>query len=382
MYFIYEVLENNFWVKIFLVPAILGGIFLSKNIIHKISLIENKYVAFFLYSSNFTIWILLLKLLFLEIDQGVTYGYLLSDISLVFIAIVIDYFIVSYYANIEFAVIPAFIIFFLFYIYYYGIDLKSTLFIVVALTNFWITLYLISKNKVIIMQSYTKIIWVSISILFSVELLSLSQFRFSWGYTLGLFCKTFILLVISKFVFIAISSIIEDYSKYKRFTYIDTLTNAYNRRKFEETISEIIASKQISKFSLVFFDLDNFKYINDVYNHNAGDYVLKEICSLVKKCLTEWEENGQLFRYGGDEFILIFRNQGGEKVKRIMNKVIKEISNYKFYNKEYSMSITISAGISEFNGNISQEEAICSVDKNLYIAKAKGKNQVYFNDRS
>lgn len=72
MQFIYEALENNFWVKVFLVPTILGGIFLSKHIIHKSGLLNNKYPSFILYSSNFTVWILLLKLLFLEIDQGVS----------------------------------------------------------------------------------------------------------------------------------------------------------------------------------------------------------------------------------------------------------------------------------------------------------------------
>ena len=75
-----EILGPYFFAKLFLIPAILGGIFLTKNIIHRSKYAENPYSAFWLYSSNFTLWILFLKLLFIEIVQSGAYGYLLSDI--------------------------------------------------------------------------------------------------------------------------------------------------------------------------------------------------------------------------------------------------------------------------------------------------------------
>ncbi|WEA14621.1 GGDEF domain-containing protein [Lactococcus garvieae] len=373
-----EILGPYFFAKLFLILAILGGIFLTKNIIHRSKYAENPYSAFWLYSSNFTLWILLLKLLFIEIAQSGAYGYLLSDISLIFIAIAVDYCIVTYYEKIEYAMLPLFTIFYLVYIYSYGFHWKSILLVTVSLGLFLLTLYFIAKNQTAVMQSYGKMMLIGLSLSISVQLLFLSEFAFSWVHAVEIFGKTFILLVIAKFILLDISSIVGEYAKYKRYTYIDALTNVYNRRKFEETMDEILASDQISKFSLVFFDIDNFKHINDHYGHSSGDYVLKEICVLIKKYLRETGENGQLFRYGGDEFFLLFRNRKGEVVRDIMEQVAKEISEYVFHTSSNAIKTSISVGAVEITDKVTRDQAIYRVDKHLYIAKENGKNQVYF----
>ena len=373
-----EILGPYFFAKLFLIPAILGGIFLTKNIIHRSKYAENPYSAFWLYSSNFTLWILFLKLLFIEIVQSGAYGYLLSDISLIFIAIAVDYCIVTYYEKIEYAMLPLFTIFYLVYIYSYGFHWKSILLVTLSLGLFLLTLYFIAKNQTAVMQSYGKMMLIGLSLSVSVQLLFLSEFAFSWVHAVEIFGKTFILLVIAKFILLDISSIVGEYAKYKRYTYIDALTNVYNRRKFEETMDEILASDQISKFSLVFFDIDNFKHINDHYGHSSGDYVLKEICVLIKKYLRETGENGQLFRYGGDEFFLLFRNRKGEVVRDIMEQVAKEISEYVFHTSTNAIKTSISVGAVEITDKVTRDQAIYRVDKHLYIAKENGKNQVYF----
>jgi diguanylate cyclase (GGDEF)-like protein len=373
-----EILGPYFFAKLFLIPAILGGIFLTKNIVHRSKYAENPYSAFWLYSSNFTLWILFLKLLFIETVQSGAYGYLLSDISLIFIAIAVDYCIVTYYEKIEYAMLPLFTIFYLVYIYSYGFHWKSILLVTLSLGLFLLTLYFIAKNQTAVMQSYGKMMLIGLSLAFSVQLLFLSEFAFSWVHAVEIFGKTFILLVIAKFILLDISSIVGEYAKYKRYTYIDALTNVYNRRKFEETMDEILASDQISKFSLVFFDIDNFKHINDHYGHSSGDYVLKEICVLIKKYLRETGENGQLFRYGGDEFFLLFRNRKGEVVRDIMEQVAKEISEYVFHTSSNAIKTSISVGAVEITDKVTRDQAIYRVDKHLYIAKENGKNQVYF----
>lgn len=373
-----EILGPYFFAKLFLIPAILGGIFLTKNIIHRSKYAENPYSAFWLYSSNFTLWILFLKLLFIEIVQSGAYGYLLSDISLIFIAIAVDYCIATYYEKIEYAMLPLFTIFYLVYIYSYGFHWKSILLVTLSLGLFLLTLYFIAKNQRAVMQSYGKMMLIGLSLSVSVQLLFLSEFAFSWVHAVEIFGKTFILLVIAKFILLDISSIVGEYAKYKRYTYIDALTNVYNRRKFEETMDEILASDQISKFSLVFFDIDNFKHINDHYGHSSGDYVLKEICVLIKKYLRETGENGQLFRYGGDEFFLLFRNRKGEVVRDIMEQVAKEISEYVFHTSSNAIKTSISVGAVEITDKVTRDQAIYRVDKHLYIAKENGKNQVYF----
>lgn len=175
-----EILGPYFFAKLFLIPAILGGIFLTKNIIHRSKYAENPYSAFWLYSSNFTLWILFLKLLFIEIVQSGAYGYLLSDISLIFIAIAVDYCIVTYYEKIEYAMLPLFTIFYLVYIYSYGFHWKSILLVTLSLGLFLLTLYFIAKNQTAVMQSYGKMMLIGLSLSVSVQLLFLSEFSFSW----------------------------------------------------------------------------------------------------------------------------------------------------------------------------------------------------------
>ena len=126
-----------------------------------------------------------------------------------------DYFVVSYYKNIEYAVIPSFIIFYLFYVWSYGFHIRSTFFIFASLSLFWLTLYKISKNQVKMMQSCMNIFLISLSIVFSAQLLSLAEFPINFIYALGIFFKTFTILAFSRFIFSIILEIVEEYSKYK-----------------------------------------------------------------------------------------------------------------------------------------------------------------------
>ena len=99
---------------------------------------------------------------------------------------------------------------------------------------------------------------------------------------------------------------------------------------------------------------------------------------LIKKYLRETGENGQLFRYGGDEFFLLFRNRKGEVVRDIMEQIAKEISEYVFHASSNTIKTSISVGVVEITDKVTRDQAIYRVDKHLYIAKENGKNQVYF----
>ena len=192
-----------------------------------------------------------------------------------------------------------------------------------------------------------------------------------------MFGKIFILLCITKIIFKEVASIIEEYTKYKEYTYIDELTGVYNRRKFDETFKELLNSDTINNFSLVLFDVDSFKQINDKYGHLSGDIVLRDISYLVEKHLRENGENGQLFRFGGDEFFIIFRNRSGNEVKKIMVEIVKKISCTEFQCNSFKIKASISAGIVEATPGVLGKHIISQGDKNLYEAKARGKNQVY-----
>ncbi|WP_347962929.1 GGDEF domain-containing protein [Lactococcus formosensis] len=124
--------------------------------------------------------------------------------------------------------------------------------------------------------------------------------------------------------------------------------------------------------------MDAFKHINDTYGHAAGDYTLKEICELVRIKLKNENTSGQLFRYGGDEFFIIFRNNREEEVKEIIGGIVDMVSTYDFKYEKNSFKASISVGAVEVVDTQEQQEIINDVDKKLYIAKSKGKNQVVY----
>lgn len=186
------------------------------------------------------------------------------------------------------------------------------------------------------------------------------------------------MLFIAEKVLAILKLIVQEYSELRKYSYMDTLTNTYNRRKFEETLQEIIESQYMSVFTVVLFDVDAFKHINDTYGHAAGDYTLKEICELVRIKLKNENTSGQLFRYGGDEFFIIFRNNREEEVKEIIGDIVDMVSTYDFKYEKNSFKASISVGAVEVVDTQEQQEIINDVDKKLYIAKSKGKNQVVY----
>lgn len=147
---------------------------------------------------------------------------------------------------------------------------------------------------------------------------------------------------------------------------IDFLTGTYNRRILDS----------IDKFSVVALcDIDDFKSINDTYGHDIGDRVLK----VVSKILMDNSNNeGIICRYGGDEFLVIFKKCSLELVKEKMINVSIMLNNYFKYSK---MNISFSVGISFYESGKSLNETIKEADIALYDAKEKGKSDItVYND--
>ena len=147
---------------------------------------------------------------------------------------------------------------------------------------------------------------------------------------------------------------------------IDFLTGTYNRRILDS----------IDKFSVVALcDIDDFKSINDTYGHDIGDRVLK----VVSKILMDNSNNeGIICRYGGDEFLVIFKKCSLELVKEKMINVSIMLNNYFKYSK---MNISFSVGISFYESGKSLNETIKEADIALYDAKEKGKSDIIvYND--
>jgi diguanylate cyclase (GGDEF)-like protein len=152
----------------------------------------------------------------------------------------------------------------------------------------------------------------------------------------------------------------------------DHLTNAFNRRSFAEKAA--IETERIKRYggtcSMVIFDLDHFKNINDRYGHASGDRVLVKITEIVNERIRKTDT---LFRWGGEEFIILSPETDLTEMARLAEKIRQSISGYVF---EKKLKVTASFGVSEYNLGESIEATVHRADTALYKAKNNGRNRV------
>ena len=122
-------------------------------------------------------------------------------------------------------------------------------------------------------------------------------------------------------------------------------------------------------------DIDNFKNINDKYSHQVGDYVLKEIGKIIRDNIRK--EYDWVSRFGGEEFLIAFKNIDNENALRSTERIRKTIEAYKFIYNDLDINVTASFGVVELSDEINEMNAlIAAADKNLYKAKELGKNMI------
>ena len=157
-----------------------------------------------------------------------------------------------------------------------------------------------------------------------------------------------------------------------KLTNLDHLTKVANRRRIDEVIQKEFkrAHRYDQPLSIILFDVDNFKKINDVYGHNRGDKVLKTIAKLVRASVRESDYFG---RWGGEEFVIVCTETTAEGAEKVAEKLRHVISEYEF---DEVGTLTCSFGVSQFDLAESIEVSVHHADKALYKAKADGKNRV------
>ncbi len=150
----------------------------------------------------------------------------------------------------------------------------------------------------------------------------------------------------------------------------DSMTQFYNHEKiFQLLDNEIEKAKMNHKdLSILILDLDDFKNINDNYGHQYGDKVLMEVAKVIR---SQVRNNDLIGRYGGEEFMILFPETLKAQAVDIAERIRQSIADIQFEN----FSITISGGIAELNKQ-SSKELIQIADKQLYVAKNNGKNQI------
>jgi two-component system, cell cycle response regulator len=161
-----------------------------------------------------------------------------------------------------------------------------------------------------------------------------------------------------------------------RLTTIDGLTQIFNKRYFSEALAREIAraTRYRRALSLVMFDLDHFKDVNDTHGHLAGDAVLKTLSMTIKsKIRTE-----DIFaRYGGEEFSIILPEIDGHNAHQFAEKVRRIVETTEFRFEGTKIPVTISMGVATLDAEEPTAASLVKkADENLYQAKAAGRNCV------
>ncbi len=161
--------------------------------------------------------------------------------------------------------------------------------------------------------------------------------------------------------------------KLGKMAYTDSLTHIYNRLHFAHFLdAEIDKVKRYGGcFSIIFFDLDNFKDINDNYGHMTGDDVLEKVTELISKA----NRSADIFaRYGGEEFIILAPETNLSGACIHAERLRNDIEQYEFPKVGH---LTSSFGVAEFNAETDDVESILErADIALYMAKDLGRNRV------
>ena len=162
--------------------------------------------------------------------------------------------------------------------------------------------------------------------------------------------------------------------KIEKSVYLDPLTNIHNRHIFEELFKhELNMKKRYSQpSSIIFFDIDDFKNINDEYGHNVGDEVLKSVVKFFKKKIRTVDT---FIRWGGEEFIVFLPYTDKKESIDLADRLKQSLSQIVF---DHDIRITCSFGVSVLQSDDTYQSFIERADRAQYKSKTEGKNRVTY----
>ena len=159
----------------------------------------------------------------------------------------------------------------------------------------------------------------------------------------------------------------------------DRHTGCYNKTYFNNKLDlEVKKSKVTGKpLSLVIFDLDHFKHLNDNYGHDAGDYVLKDLAELIRK--NGVREIDIFARYGGEEFVILLPLTNLKQAFEIAERLRKLVESHDFIYDDQKLPVTASIGVSDYRQGVNTgTDLFKRADQAVYKSKEGGRNQVNF----
>jgi diguanylate cyclase (GGDEF)-like protein len=157
----------------------------------------------------------------------------------------------------------------------------------------------------------------------------------------------------------------------------DDVTGLYNQRKLHLDLDYLIEQfeNQGHPFSIVFIDIDHFKSVNDGHGHLVGSQLLVEVADILRACLRDAD---LIYRYGGDEFVVIIPETAIDEATQVGGRILKEIKGHRFRpSSKDDLNLSVSVGIAEFPGDAKTKEEVLQIaDDMMYKAKKSGRGRV------
>lgn len=171
----------------------------------------------------------------------------------------------------------------------------------------------------------------------------------------------------------------ELYAKIEDAATKDPLSGAYNRRYLMDFLNKCIQQVEegeLNTFSIIMFDIDHFKQINDTYGHLAGDDCIRSLSLIIQNTTRKTDITT---RYGGEEFICVLPTADETPAFRRAEQIRVAVENTQL-SEDINKTITVSGGVMMYKPGMTPEELIEAADHNLYIAKENGRNQIVWHE--
>ncbi len=155
---------------------------------------------------------------------------------------------------------------------------------------------------------------------------------------------------------------------------IDELTTAYNFRFLNNWLNE----PKSDKMAVIFMDIDNFGYYNELYGHQQGDEILHMITKIVKKSI---RDKDKVIRYGGDEFIVLLPKLDTKNAVVIGERILQNLEDFMIISANQPLTVSMGIAVAK-EANVDKQQLITVADEAMYKAKQSGKNTLRFKEIS
>ncbi|WP_407886947.1 diguanylate cyclase [Levilactobacillus sp. N40-8-2] len=220
-----------------------------------------------------------------------------------------------------------------------------------------------------------------VNLVFSAAMWTIMKFRFDlhpitvgWELLFSFFFMTI--------TFVYIDSVRAGANTLAQLTYttnFDELTHVHNFYAYKNDFSQAFehAQRHQNPLTLMLFDIDHFKQVNDAYGHLTGDHVLATVSQMIMQELAVNDVKLQLYRTGGEEFTIIFANYTSTQAHTIVDAIARRIRETPMQDTDATFDITISAGLTQLQStDENQVDVYRRADEQLYYAKRHGRDQI------